>query len=55
MLPGLVEKALGNARAGTKKKGGDLCAMYVEVENGGDGVMVRRLNPVLADGAGRVI
>jgi cytoskeleton-associated protein 5 len=40
VVPSLVEKALGNARAGTKKKGCDLCAMYVEVENGGEGVMV---------------
>lgn len=40
-MPGIVEKALGNTRAGTKKKGAELCAMYVEVENGGEGVMVR--------------
>jgi cytoskeleton-associated protein 5 len=36
-----VEKALGAARAGTKKKGAELCATFVEVENGGEGVMVR--------------
>lgn len=40
VVPGLVDKALGAARAGTKKKGAELCAMYVEVENGGEGVMV---------------
>ncbi|ORY29668.1 armadillo-type protein [Naematelia encephala] len=39
VVPGIVEKALGAARAGTKRKGMDLCAMYVEVENGGEGVM----------------
>ncbi|WVQ95173.1 hypothetical protein IAU59_002267 [Kwoniella sp. CBS 9459] len=39
VVPAIVEKALGSARAGTKKKGADLCAMFVEVENGGDGVM----------------
>lgn len=46
VVPGLVDKALGAARAGTKKKGAELCAMYVEVENGGEGVMVSgtRLN-----------
>ena len=40
VVPALVDKALGNARAGTKKKGCELCAMYVEVENGGEGVIV---------------
>lgn len=40
VVPALVEKALGATRAGTKKKGGELCAMFVEVENGGEGVMV---------------
>lgn len=40
VLPGIVEKALGNARTGTKKKGTELCAMYVEVENGAEGVTV---------------
>ncbi|OCF32654.1 microtubule Associated protein [Kwoniella heveanensis BCC8398] len=39
VVPAIVEKALGSARAGTKKKGSELCAMFVEVENGGDGVM----------------
>lgn len=40
MVPAIVEKALGSARTGTKRKGMDLCAMFVEVENGGEGVMV---------------
>ncbi|WRT68653.1 uncharacterized protein IL334_005632 [Kwoniella shivajii] len=39
VIPAIVDKALGSARAGTKKKGIDLCAMFVEVENGGEGVM----------------
>lgn len=42
VVPGLVDKALGAARAGTKRKGTDLCLMYVEVENAGDGVVVSR-------------
>ena len=41
VVPALVDKALGSARAGTKRKATDLCLMYVEVENGGDGVIVR--------------
>ncbi|WVN86161.1 uncharacterized protein L203_101322 [Cryptococcus depauperatus CBS 7841] len=44
IVPAIVEKALGSTRAGTKRKGMDLCAMFVEVENGGEGV----LNDVLA-------
>lgn len=40
VVSGLVDKALGAARAGTKKKGAELCAMYVEVENTGEGVIV---------------
>nr|XP_019044957.1 microtubule Associated protein [Kwoniella bestiolae CBS 10118]OCF23887.1 microtubule Associated protein [Kwoniella bestiolae CBS 10118] len=39
VVPAIVDKALGSARAGTKKKGIDLCAMFVEVENGGEGVI----------------
>lgn len=46
MVPAIVEKALGSARAGTKKKGMDLCTMFVEVENGGEGVMVSRVVPL---------
>ena len=30
---------MGSSRAGTKRKGMDLCGMYVEVENTGEGVM----------------
>lgn len=40
IVPSIVDKALGNTRAATKKKGTDLCAMFVEVENGGEGVVV---------------
>ncbi|BEJ15612.1 hypothetical protein CspHIS471_0502170 [Cutaneotrichosporon sp. HIS471] len=39
IVPALVEKVLGSMRAGTKRKGTDLCAMFVEVENGGEGVV----------------
>ena len=42
-MPSLVEKSLGAMRAGTKRKGMDLCGMYVEVENNGDGVIVSML------------
>jgi len=40
VVSALVDKALGAARAGTKKRGSELCAMYVEVENTGEGVIV---------------
>lgn len=40
IVPAIVEKALGNSRAGTKKKGTELCATFVEVENTGEGVVV---------------
>lgn len=40
VVPSLVDKALGSVRAGTKKKGAELCCMYVEVENSGEGVVV---------------
>lgn len=46
VVPAIVEKALGSARAGTKKKGMDLCAMFVEIENGGEGVMVSCVVPL---------
>jgi cytoskeleton-associated protein 5 len=42
VTPALVDKALGSVRAGTKKKGSELCCMYVEVENSGEGVVVSR-------------
>jgi hypothetical protein len=48
VVSGLVDKALGAARAGTKKKGAELCAMYVEVENTGEGVIVSDLMNVRA-------
>lgn len=40
IVPAIVEKSLGNSRAGTKKKGMELCAMFVEVGNTGEGVVV---------------
>lgn len=40
VVPSLVEKGLGSVRQGTKKKASDLCAMFVEIENNGDGVIV---------------
>jgi cytoskeleton-associated protein 5 len=40
VVPGLVEKAFGSARAGTKKNAIELCLAYVEVENSGEGVVV---------------
>ncbi|EIW68411.1 hypothetical protein TREMEDRAFT_71988 [Tremella mesenterica DSM 1558] len=38
VMPAIVDKALGSTRTGTKRKGMDLAAMYVEVENTGEGV-----------------
>ncbi|WVR09379.1 hypothetical protein IAU60_006446 [Kwoniella sp. DSM 27419] len=46
VVPAIVDKALGSARAGTKKKGAELCVMFVEVENGGDGVMVSAIEMI---------
>lgn len=40
VVPALVEKALGAPRAGTKKRAIEMCDMFVEVENTGEGVMV---------------
>ena len=40
VVPALVEKALGAPRAGTRKKATELCGMFVEVENTGEGVLV---------------
>ena len=41
VLPALVEKCFGSARAGTKTQAVELALQYVEVENGGAGVVVR--------------
>lgn len=42
VVPALVDKCLGAARAGTKTQAIELCLQYVEVENGAAGVVVRR-------------
>lgn len=49
VTPSLVEKTLGSVRAGTKKKGTELCCMYVEVENSGEGVVVGFIPACSAD------
>lgn len=41
VVPALVEKCLGSARAGTKNNAIQLILEYVEIENGGAGVVVR--------------
>lgn len=41
VVPALVEKAFGSARAGTKNHATELVLQYVEVENSGSGVAVR--------------
>jgi cytoskeleton-associated protein 5 len=43
VMPALVEKCLGSTRAGTKSQATELVLQYVEVENGGSGVVVRWL------------
>lgn len=40
IIPAVVEKCLGSARAGTKSQAVELALQYVEVENGGAGVVV---------------
>ncbi|KAF9532947.1 hypothetical protein CPB83DRAFT_873879 [Crepidotus variabilis] len=39
VIPALVDKCLGSARAGTKNQAVELILQYVEVENGGAGVV----------------
>lgn len=41
VVPALVDKCFGSARAGTKHQAVELVLQYVEVENGGAGVVVR--------------
>lgn len=41
VVPALVDKCFGSARAGTKSQAIELVLQYVEVENGGAGVVVR--------------
>lgn len=40
ILPAVVDKCLGSTRAGTKSNAVELVLQYVEVENGGAGVVV---------------
>jgi len=40
VVPALVDKCLGSTRAGTKNQAIELILQYVEVENGGTGVVV---------------
>ena len=45
VVPALVDKCFGSARAGTKNQAVELVLQYVEVENGGAGVVVRQNPP----------
>jgi len=45
ILPVLVEKCFGSSRAGTRTQAVELALQYVEVENGGAGVVVRGVSP----------
>jgi cytoskeleton-associated protein 5 len=42
ILPALVDKCLGSTRVGTKNQAIELVLQYVEVENGGTAVVVRK-------------
>jgi cytoskeleton-associated protein 5 len=42
VLPALVDKCFGSTRTGTKNHAVELALQYVEVENGGAGVVVRQ-------------
>ncbi len=44
VLPEIVTKCFGATRGGTKTKGIEVALMYVEVENGGEGVVVSVLD-----------
>jgi cytoskeleton-associated protein 5 len=46
VVPALVDKCFGSARAGTKAQAIELTLQYVEVENGGAGVVVRVISIV---------
>lgn len=48
VLPALVDKCFGSTRAGTKSQALELSLQYVEVENGGAGVVVCDLHIVNA-------
>lgn len=60
VVPALVDKCLGSTRAGTKNQATELCLQYVEVENGGAGIVVSGPDPIASlecsdDGAFREI
>jgi cytoskeleton-associated protein 5 len=42
-MPAVVDKCFGSSRQGTKQKGIALALEYIEVENSGEGVVVRTL------------
>lgn len=48
VMPALVDKCFGSARAGTKAQALELTLQYVEVENGGTGVVVRQIGVLSA-------
>jgi len=45
VVPALVDKCLGSTRAGTRNHAVELILQYVEVENGGAGVVVCNIPP----------
>lgn len=51
VVPALVDKCLGSTRAGTRSQAIELALQYVEVENGGAGVVVSRARSILCAGA----
>ena len=50
VVPALVDKCLGSTRAGTRNQTVELILQYVEVQNGGAGVVVRVAVTVPAQG-----
>jgi cytoskeleton-associated protein 5 len=54
VVPALVDKCLGSARAGTKNHAVEVALQYVEVENSGAGVMVRTCPSRLASSRAHV-
>lgn len=49
VVPALVDKCLGSTRAGTKTQAVELALQYVEVENGGAGVVVSLISYLFPD------
>lgn len=47
VVPALVDKCFGSSRTGTKSQAIELALQYVEVENGGTGVIVREIGAQL--------